>query len=185
MLPWRGREAARRDHQPQLVYELMTRDTRSVMKKPWFLRGIRVCGGWGKPQPPHVRFSSPGKGPFHHPARQSHRTGPRGGRADRSTSPCPKRALREGAKQQRVSGKREENASALRASAVQGGSVLRFVLGFPLRYNHAPASRPDIPPLGGLLDESSRLPGIAGCGRHGRGTGSVDQVHRPHASRSR
>ena len=28
MLPWRGREAARRDHQPQLVYELMTRDTR-------------------------------------------------------------------------------------------------------------------------------------------------------------
>ena len=28
MLPWRGREAARRDHQPQLVCELMTRDTR-------------------------------------------------------------------------------------------------------------------------------------------------------------
>jgi len=28
MLPWRGREAARRDHQPQLVYELMRRDTR-------------------------------------------------------------------------------------------------------------------------------------------------------------
>ena len=28
MLPWRGREAARRDHQPQLVYELMMRDTR-------------------------------------------------------------------------------------------------------------------------------------------------------------
>ncbi len=28
MLPWRGREAARRDHQPQLVRELMTRDTR-------------------------------------------------------------------------------------------------------------------------------------------------------------
>ena len=27
MLPWRGREAARRDHLPQLVYELMTRDT--------------------------------------------------------------------------------------------------------------------------------------------------------------
>ena len=33
MLPWRGREAARRDHQPQLVYELMTRDTRSPAKK--------------------------------------------------------------------------------------------------------------------------------------------------------
>jgi len=28
MLPWRGREAARRDHQPQLVCELMTRNTR-------------------------------------------------------------------------------------------------------------------------------------------------------------
>jgi hypothetical protein len=28
MLPWCGREAARRDHQPQLVRELMTRDTR-------------------------------------------------------------------------------------------------------------------------------------------------------------
>ena len=36
MLPWRGREAARPDHRPQLVYELMTRDTRSVMKKPWY-----------------------------------------------------------------------------------------------------------------------------------------------------
>ena len=47
LLAWRGREAARRDHRPQLVCELMTRDTRSVMKKPWFQRGIRVCGGWG------------------------------------------------------------------------------------------------------------------------------------------
>jgi len=43
MLPWRGREAARRDHQPQLVHELTMRDTKSVMKKPWFLRGIRTC----------------------------------------------------------------------------------------------------------------------------------------------
>ena len=33
MLPWRGREAGRRDHQPQLVRELMTRDTSRVMKK--------------------------------------------------------------------------------------------------------------------------------------------------------
>ena len=31
MLTGRGREAARRDHQPQLVYELVTRNTRSVM----------------------------------------------------------------------------------------------------------------------------------------------------------
>ena len=28
MLPWRGREAARRDHQPQLVRKLVTRDTK-------------------------------------------------------------------------------------------------------------------------------------------------------------
>ena len=34
MLPWRGREAARRDHQPQLVRELMTRDTWSMVKMP-------------------------------------------------------------------------------------------------------------------------------------------------------
>jgi len=34
MLPWRGRGAARRDHQPQLVYDLMTRDTSRGMKKP-------------------------------------------------------------------------------------------------------------------------------------------------------
>jgi hypothetical protein len=34
MLPRRGREAARRDHQPQSVYELMTRDIRREMKKP-------------------------------------------------------------------------------------------------------------------------------------------------------
>ncbi|MCJ7708049.1 MAG: hypothetical protein MUO38_10565, partial [Anaerolineales bacterium] len=47
MLPWCGREAARPDHRPQLVYELMTRDTKNVMKEPWFLRGIRNCGGWG------------------------------------------------------------------------------------------------------------------------------------------
>ena len=33
MLPWRGREVARRDHQPQLVYELMTRDTGTVITK--------------------------------------------------------------------------------------------------------------------------------------------------------
>jgi hypothetical protein len=30
MLAGRGREAARRDHQPQLVYELMTRDTSTL-----------------------------------------------------------------------------------------------------------------------------------------------------------
>ena len=63
MLPRRGREAARRDHQPQLVYELMTRDTSRVMKGPWFLRGIRIWGGcqahadralrrWAGSQPP-------------------------------------------------------------------------------------------------------------------------------------
>ena len=34
MLTGRGREAARRDHQPQLVCELMTRDTSRGMKKP-------------------------------------------------------------------------------------------------------------------------------------------------------
>ena len=45
MLPWRGREAARRDHQPQLVCELMTRDTRSMMKEPWFLRGTLLSSG--------------------------------------------------------------------------------------------------------------------------------------------
>ena len=33
MLPWRGREAARRDHQPQLVRELMTRDTRAAIHR--------------------------------------------------------------------------------------------------------------------------------------------------------
>jgi len=33
MLPGRGREAARRDHQPQLARELMTRDTRGVAGK--------------------------------------------------------------------------------------------------------------------------------------------------------
>ena len=32
LLPWRGREAARRDHQPQLVRELMTRDTSRLPK---------------------------------------------------------------------------------------------------------------------------------------------------------
>jgi hypothetical protein len=47
MLPWRGREAARRDHQPQLVYEPMTRDTRSVMKRPWYLRGTVLFSGEG------------------------------------------------------------------------------------------------------------------------------------------
>jgi hypothetical protein len=40
------------------------------MKEPWFLRGIRICDGWGKPQPSHIRFSSPGKGLIHHPARR-------------------------------------------------------------------------------------------------------------------
>ena len=34
MLPWRGREAARRDHQPQLVYELMMCDTRVGLLPP-------------------------------------------------------------------------------------------------------------------------------------------------------
>ena len=34
MLPWRGREAARRDHQLQLVRELITRDTSRVMNRP-------------------------------------------------------------------------------------------------------------------------------------------------------
>ena len=39
------------------------------MKRPWFLRGIPqyvVVGAL--PQPPHIRFSSPGKGLLHHPA---------------------------------------------------------------------------------------------------------------------
>ena len=46
MLLWCGHEAARRDHQPQLVCELMTR-ARSVMKKPWFLRGTVLLSGQG------------------------------------------------------------------------------------------------------------------------------------------
>jgi hypothetical protein len=33
MLPWRGREAARRDHQAQIVYELMTRDTSRLLRR--------------------------------------------------------------------------------------------------------------------------------------------------------
>jgi len=33
MLPWRGREAARRDHQPQSVCELVTRDTSPAVPK--------------------------------------------------------------------------------------------------------------------------------------------------------
>jgi hypothetical protein len=33
MLLWHGREAARRDHRPQLVYELVTRETRGVAGK--------------------------------------------------------------------------------------------------------------------------------------------------------
>ena len=36
MLPWCGREAARRDHQPQLVYELMARDTRRAQPPVWW-----------------------------------------------------------------------------------------------------------------------------------------------------
>ena len=53
MLPWRGREAARRDHQPQLVYELMTRGTRRAMKEPLAWR-------WGS----YLWWS--GRSPDHH-----------------------------------------------------------------------------------------------------------------------
>ena len=52
MLPWRGREAARRDHQPKLVYEPTMRDTRSVMKRPWFLRGTSLFPGQGASSSP-------------------------------------------------------------------------------------------------------------------------------------
>jgi len=52
MLPGSGREAARRDHQPQLVCELVPRDARSVMRKPRFLRGTVLFSGQGA-------FSSP------------------------------------------------------------------------------------------------------------------------------
>ena len=57
MLPWRGREAARRVHQPQLVYGLMTRDARSRRSRArsrgrrWGgiggFGGARVAHGWG------------------------------------------------------------------------------------------------------------------------------------------
>ena len=47
MLPWRGRETARRDHQPQVVYEPMTRDARSVVKRPWLQRGTVLFSGQG------------------------------------------------------------------------------------------------------------------------------------------
>ncbi len=38
------------------------------MKKPWFLRGIRKCGGWGfAPTTPYAVLFS-GQGASHHPA---------------------------------------------------------------------------------------------------------------------
>jgi hypothetical protein len=50
--------------------QLLLGGPRSVMKKPWFLRGIRVYGGWGKaPSTIHTVLFS-GQGPFHHPARR-------------------------------------------------------------------------------------------------------------------
>ena len=39
------------------------------MKKPWFLRGIVTAVVGALPHPPQLRFSSPGKGLCHHPAR--------------------------------------------------------------------------------------------------------------------
>ena len=38
------------------------------MKKPWFLRGIRTCGGWGKALTTTYTVLFSGKGLFHHPA---------------------------------------------------------------------------------------------------------------------
>ena len=54
MLPWRGREAARRDHQPQLVRELMTRDTRSMPQMPTPKEMNRPMWGCGRSPHPHI-----------------------------------------------------------------------------------------------------------------------------------
>ena len=59
MLPWRGREAARRDHQPQLVYELMTRDTGRLLKKASERKEAGICGGVGEAHTPTYADSSP------------------------------------------------------------------------------------------------------------------------------
>jgi hypothetical protein len=54
MLPWRGREAARRDHQPQSVGELMTRDTRSMLNMPTLREMNRHT--WGRGRSPDSRI---------------------------------------------------------------------------------------------------------------------------------
>ena len=46
----------------------LTPGPRSVLKNPWFLRGLRICGGWGFAPTTTYTVLFSGQREFHHPA---------------------------------------------------------------------------------------------------------------------